>query len=97
MMGEPLEQACRCRMCVPTLAITKNHIIIESFQLKGILKSHLVQPPCNKQGHLLDQVAQSLAQPNLESIYQSIEIVQVLLSSWLCEELSCGIPLQSVV
>ena len=26
--------------------------IIESFQLEGTLKGHLVQLPCNKQGHL---------------------------------------------
>ena len=34
--------------------------------MEGTFKSHLVQPPCNKQGHLqLDQVAQSPIQPSL--------------------------------
>lgn len=34
--------------------------IMESLQLQGIFKGHLVQPPCNEQGHLqLDQVSQS--------------------------------------
>jgi len=40
--------------------------IIESFELEGILKDHLVQLPCNIQRHLhLDQVAQSPIQPAL--------------------------------
>ena len=30
----------------------KNHRIIESFELEGTLKSQLVLPPCNEQGHL---------------------------------------------
>ncbi|KAK4822001.1 hypothetical protein QYF61_006615, partial [Mycteria americana] len=38
-----------------------------SFGLDGTFKGHLVQPPCNEQGHLqLDQVAQSPVQPDLE-------------------------------
>ncbi|KAK4822534.1 hypothetical protein QYF61_015540 [Mycteria americana] len=41
--------------------------IIEWFGLEGTFKGHLVQPPCNKQGHLqLDQVAQSPVQPDTE-------------------------------
>jgi len=41
--------------------------IIESLELEGTFKCHLVQLPCNEQGHpQLDQVAQSLVQPNLE-------------------------------
>ena len=44
-------------------------IIIESFELEGILKSHLAQLPCNEQGHpQLDQVAQSLVQSDLECL-----------------------------
>jgi len=35
--------------------------------MEGTFKGHLVQPLCNKQGHLkLDQVAQSPIQPGLE-------------------------------
>ena len=34
-----------------------HRIIIESFELDGTLKGHLIQPSCNEQGHLqLDQV-----------------------------------------
>ena len=37
------------------------HRIIELFELEEILKGHLVQLPCNEQGHLkLHHVAQSL-------------------------------------
>jgi len=40
---------------------------IEQFGLEGTFKSHLVQQPCNEQGHhLLDQVAWSPVQPHLE-------------------------------
>ena len=46
---------------------TQDHRIIEWFGLEGAFKGHLVQPPCNKQGHLqLSQVAQSPIQPDLE-------------------------------
>ncbi|KAK4815157.1 hypothetical protein QYF61_017598 [Mycteria americana] len=41
--------------------------IIDWVGLAGTFKGHLVQPPCNEQGHLhLDQVAQSPVQPGLE-------------------------------
>ena len=44
-----------------------NHRIIESFELEQALEGHLVQLPCSEQGHLqLDQIAQSLVQPDLE-------------------------------
>jgi len=37
--------------------------------LEGTFKGRLVQTPCNEQGHLpLDQVAQSLVQPDLECL-----------------------------
>jgi len=43
--------------------------IIESLELEGTIKGHLVQLPCNEQGHpQLDQVAQGLIQPCLESL-----------------------------
>ena len=46
-----------------------NHRIIKSSELEGTNKGHLVQFLCDKQGHaLLDQVAQSLIQPGLESL-----------------------------
>ena len=39
------------------------------FELEGTLKSHLVQLPCNEQGHLqLHQVAQSPIQPDIECL-----------------------------
>jgi len=45
------------------------HRITESLELEGTFKGHLVQLPCNEQGHLrLDQVAESLVQPGLESL-----------------------------
>ena len=61
---------------IPTLILQlkkinrrKNYRIIESFELKRTLKSHLVQFPCNEKRHLqLDQVAQSLVQHDLESL-----------------------------
>lgn len=38
-------------------------LFIDSFELEGTLKSHLLQLPCREQGHLqLDQVAQNLVQ-----------------------------------
>ena len=42
------------------------HIVItEWFGLEGTFKGHLVQAPCNEQGHLqLDQAAQSPVQPD---------------------------------
>jgi len=41
--------------------------IIESLQLERIFKGHLVQIPCNEQGHLrLSQGAQILVQPDFE-------------------------------
>jgi len=45
------------------------HRIIESLELEGTFKDHLVQLPCNEQGHAqLNQVAQGLTQPGLESL-----------------------------
>ena len=42
---------------------------MESFEMEGTLKGHLVQFPCNEQGHLqLSQVAQNLFQPDLECL-----------------------------
>ena len=44
-------------------------IIVELFELEGTLKGHLIQLPCNEQGHLqLDQGAQSPVQPDLECL-----------------------------
>ena len=41
------------------------HRIVESFELEGTLKGHLVQLPCNEQGHLqLHQSAQRPIQPD---------------------------------
>ena len=43
--------------------------IIESLELERTSIGHLVQLPCNEQGNLqLDQVAQALIQPHLESV-----------------------------
>lgn len=43
-----------------------NHILTESFELKGTFNGHLVQLPCDEQGHLqLHQTAQSPVQPEL--------------------------------
>ena len=40
-----------------------------SFELEGTFKGHVVQLLCDEQGHLqLDQVAQSLLQPDLECL-----------------------------
>ena len=42
---------------------------MESFELEGTPKDHLVQLPYNVQGHpQLDQVTQSLIQPHLEGL-----------------------------
>ena len=47
-----------------------SYIIIESFDLDGTFKGHLVQPPFNEQGHLqLHQGAQSPVQPDLERLH----------------------------
>jgi len=58
--------------------------IIESLELEGILKGHLVQLPCNEQGHTQrDQVVQSPAlnasrdrasTTSLGNIFQSLTI-----------------------
>jgi len=46
-----------------------DHKITESIELKGTFTGHLVQLPCNEQGHAqLDQVAQGLIQPCFESL-----------------------------
>ena len=43
------------------------HGITEQFGLEGTFTDHLVQPPCNEQGHLqLHHVAQSPIQPGPE-------------------------------
>jgi len=45
------------------------HQIIESFELEGTFKGHLVQLLCNEQAHLqLNHVAQSLVQTDLECL-----------------------------
>ena len=44
-----------------------DHRTIESFELEGTFKNHLVQLLCTEQGHLqLEQIAQSPVQPDLE-------------------------------
>lgn len=43
------------------------HSMIEQFGLEETFKGHLIQPPCNEQGHFQkDQIAQSPLQPDLE-------------------------------
>jgi len=52
-------------------SLVRPHRTIESFELEGTFKSHLVQLPCNEQGLLhLDPVAQSPAQPDLEYLQE---------------------------
>ena len=44
---------------------------MESLELERTFKGHLVQLSCNEQGHAqLDQVAQGLIQPGLESLQE---------------------------
>ena len=46
-----------------------NHRNVESLELEGTFKGHLVQFSCNEQGHAqLNQVAQGLIQSCLESL-----------------------------
>ena len=53
--------------CRRVPALGQSHWIRERFRLEGAIKGHLVQRPCNDQGHLqLDQVSQSPLQPDLE-------------------------------
>lgn len=45
------------------------HRIIDSFELEGTAKGHLVQPLCSDQGHLqFKQVVQSLVQLDIECL-----------------------------
>ena len=65
-LSPELEQVTQ-RGCAVSVLVGLAHRIIEWFGLEGTFKGHLVQPPCNEQGHLqLDQVAQSPVQPDLE-------------------------------
>ena len=49
------------------LGNNRNHRMVESFELDKSLKCHLVQLPCNEQGHLqLHQSGQNTVQPDLE-------------------------------
>ena len=51
------------------LSLTSSHRIVEPLELEGTFKDYPLQSPCNEQGHpQLDQVAQSLIQPHLESL-----------------------------
>jgi len=51
------------------VAVFVLHRITESFELEGTLRGHLVQLPCNEQGHLqFHQVNQSPIQPDLECL-----------------------------
>ncbi len=53
------------------LSYLENHRIIESFELEGTFKGHLVQLPCDEQEHpQLDQVAQSHIQPDFECLQE---------------------------
>ena len=47
----------------------ESQTFIESLELEGTFKGHLVQLPCNEQGRVQPhQVAQGLIQPRLESL-----------------------------
>ena len=51
------------------ICLSESYRIIESSEFEGMLKGHLVQLPCNEQGHLqLHQIAQSLIQADLEHL-----------------------------
>ena len=53
---------------VGTLTVSSSQII-ESLDLEWIFKGHLVQLPCNEQGHLhLSRVSQRLVRPSLENL-----------------------------
>ena len=46
-----------------------DHRLTDLFELEGTFKGHLVQLPCNEQGHLhLDQDAQSTVQPEINVV-----------------------------
>ena len=50
--------------------------IMESFELEGTLKGHLVQLPCNEEGNLqLHQGAQSPIQPVLVCLQGNLEVI----------------------
>ena len=50
--------------------ILKDHRITEPLELEETSEGHIVQLPCNEQGHpQLDQVAQGLLQPHLGSLW----------------------------
>jgi len=54
-------------LCFYPTPVSWNHRIIEQLRFKGTFKGHLIETPCNEQGHLqLDHVAQSPIQPGLE-------------------------------
>ena len=68
---------------------SQNHRIIESLELEGAFKGHVVQLPFNEQRHLqLDKVAQSPVQPGFEcpqsrSIVKELSTTQNILE--ICE------------
>jgi len=52
---------------VHMMSLVSSHRIIEQFGLEGTLEDHIVLFPCNGKRHLLlDQIAESLLQPDFQ-------------------------------
>jgi len=78
--------ACTWELGISLHSGSRSKFLIESFELEETLKSHLVQCPCNEQGHLqLNQGAQSLVQP--EVLLANSILWHRQFKCWYCLEL----------